>query len=245
MKALLRSIVFCIAVALTAMWCLKAPMIQVGNAAGVVMDFPAEVPGFVAKKGSPDPVELKMLPEDTQFEKATFFSDPPTDGYRDRIFGSIVLSGEERKSIHRPEVCLQGQGWTIVGSRELPIKIKGMKDFFIKDLSIEKNVTTSEGNSVKYRAHYMYWFVGQDVTTPSHVARILLTLKDNIFRNINHRWAYVSMMSVVNDTHDVNTVKLPRRSDEEMVAITLDLIRKVTPVIQAEFIKNKDQVHGD
>jgi exosortase len=61
------------------------------------------------------PIEREVLPPDTGFSRKNYES---LHDRRQQVFVSIVLSGRDRTSIHRPELCLVGQGWTIAG-REL------------------------------------------------------------------------------------------------------------------------------
>ena len=56
------------------------------------------------------PVEREVLPSDTGFSRKNYVS---LHNLNERVFLSIVLSGRDRTSIHRPEICLVGQGWTI------------------------------------------------------------------------------------------------------------------------------------
>ena len=52
--------------------------------------------------------EKKILPEDTMGSRRLF---KDKDG--DELFCSIVLAGRDVTSIHRPELCLTGQGWRL------------------------------------------------------------------------------------------------------------------------------------
>ncbi len=55
-------------------------------------------------------IEREVLPADTGFSRKNYVS---LQRPNERVFLSIVLSGRDRTSIHRPEICLVGQGWTI------------------------------------------------------------------------------------------------------------------------------------
>ena len=52
--------------------------------------------------------ERKLLPADTEGARRLY-----TDKAGDEVFCSIILAGREVTSIHRPELCLPGQGWRI------------------------------------------------------------------------------------------------------------------------------------
>ena len=55
-------------------------------------------------------VERAILPPDTGYSRKNYIS---VQDRTQQVFVSIVLSGRDRTSIHRPELCLVGQGWTI------------------------------------------------------------------------------------------------------------------------------------
>ena len=76
---------------------------------------PAPLPTFLGTDwiGQAVPVsavERAMLPPDTGYSRKTYVS---VQDRTQQVFVSIVLSGRDRTSIHRPELCLVGQGWTI------------------------------------------------------------------------------------------------------------------------------------
>ena len=48
-------------------------------------------------------------------------------------------------------------------------------------------------------SYYMYWFVGQNVSTPYHWERIWRTTWDLVFHHINHRWAYVFVSATITE----------------------------------------------
>src|SRR5208337_3763291 len=78
---------------------------------------PAELPAFLGSDwmGSsvaPTAVERAVLPPDTGYSTKLYVS---REGPNRQVLLSIVLSGRDRTSIHRPELCLVGQGWTIDG----------------------------------------------------------------------------------------------------------------------------------
>ena len=51
-------------------------------------------------------VERKLLPSDTEGARRVY-----TDKSGNEVYCSLVLAGREVTSIHRPELCLPGQGW--------------------------------------------------------------------------------------------------------------------------------------
>ena len=155
-----------------------------------------------------------------------------------RSFGANRLKNVIRRSIHRPEVCLQGQGWTILESKTRSIAMTTGRELQVRDLFIERNMRTKDGAMQPLRAHLFYWFVGSDVTTPSHAERIWLTLWDNITRRVNHRWAYVTMMAKASDNLDPTTLNERARSGEETAAMLEKFTAMLVPRFQKSFMDN-------
>ena len=86
------------------------------------------------------------------------------------------------------------------------------------------------------RAHYVYWFVGNDISTPSNLDRQLLSLRDSVLRNVNHRWAYPSVMARVTDNLTSQQSGERRRDDAETVKMILSLIRSLAPRFQKDLM---------
>lgn len=234
---LVRSFIFVLLAAVTVLACHLSPAVQTGVTSGVVMQLPASLAGLTARMEPPDAEEKRLLPDDTEFAKAVY-ADPVQDAAkRDVIRCTIVLSGAERRSIHRPEVCLVGQGWSVMDSRTLPVDLGGGRTLSVKDLYIEKPITMKDGGRRVLRAHYVYWFVGVDVTTPSHTERIWLTIRDNLARNLNHRWAYPSLMALVTDNFTPAESGERLRTSDETLAMLSGFIRQLVPQIQKEFME--------
>jgi hypothetical protein len=231
-----RSLLVLILACVTVLACRNAPDIHGSEETGVTLDLPERVSMFTSQSGKPDQVELDNLPTDTEFAKRTYYTAAATQNTeRDIARVSIVLAGSERRSIHRPEVCLTGQGWSIVGSQVRAIEIQPGKILEVKDLTIERQQPAESGQSQRLRAHYVYWFVGTDITTPSHFTRIWLSTWDSVFRNINHRWAYPSILATVTDNLEPSLTHERKRTDEQTVNLIHHLIQELVPKFQKAF----------
>lgn len=154
--------------------------------AGITLDLPAEVAGFVGKDLPVSDSELEILPKDTEFAKKAY-SAP--DGRS--LNCQVVLAGAEKQSIHRPEICLPAQGWTIKSGGVVPVKLSNGSDLDVMRLVITRPVALPDGRKGNIDSVFMYWFVGKGATTPHHHVRILKTSLDLLLANTNHRWAYV------------------------------------------------------
>jgi Protein of unknown function (DUF3485) len=155
--------------------------------AGITMTLPDAVGTYIGFDRAISESEKQFLPKDTEFAKKAYIGASPAE-----ITCEIVLSGAQRNSIHRPQVCLVGQGWTIVDERVLPILLANHRPQKIRLLTL-----TRVENGQKINGYFLYWFVGKDTTTDDHLQRILLTSWDRITKGTNHRWAYVIVSGIM------------------------------------------------
>jgi hypothetical protein len=132
--------------------------------------------------------EAAALPDDTEFIKSIYTNDVGKE-----VFVSIVLSGKERNSIHRPQRCLTGQGNSIMGSERFEIPLEGRRPLKVDILITERNYRNKEGETKTYYGYYAYWFVGQGRETPSHYERMFWLAWDRVVHSVAHRWAYIAV----------------------------------------------------
>lgn len=226
----------------TAVACRLSPEVSAGNIAGVVMELPVGIGRFLGDPEKPDKLEKDLLPADTELVKMRYRTAAAPEA-RDQVHVTLVLAGAERRSIHRPEVCLVGQGWTLLHSQVVPVEISPGHVLEVKDLYIERMWMDRNGNQKPLRAHYVYWFVGTDITTPNNSTRVWLSSWDNIVRNVNHRWAYPSIMAWVTENFDPAETGQRQRSSQETMALITTLIHDLTPRFQKSFMNPKEAVH--
>lgn len=178
---------------------------------------PVALPNFIgldwAGQNAPvSAVEREVLPPDTGYSRKNYVS---LRDKRDQVFLSIVLSGRDRTSIHRPEICLVGQGWTIRGRTLHEFSVGGRKVPAML-LHIEREVTNARGEKVRVPALLAYWFVGADRVVASHWERVFYTSLDRVRHLQAHRWAYVLMQ-----THAVDGDAGALKRIDEVLAGTL------------------------
>jgi len=199
---------------------------------GVVMSLPNVIDAALPDRanvpfyGTKQPIsegELGILPADTEFVRKQY------DDIRDHesVLCTLLLSGAEQRSIHRPEVCLPGQGWTIVGQDNVPIPLASGHNLVVRNLTIQRDVVSQNGQHHTIRAFYMYWFVGQNLTTPSQYMRVLLNSWDRVLYNHAHRWAYIMVMSPVS-----GSFRSTGLNDEQTKTMMTDFIRQAVPSFQ-------------
>lgn len=145
---------------------------------------------WVGQAAEVSAIEREVLPPDTGFSRKNYVS---LLDRRNQVFLSIVLSGRDRTSIHRPELCLVGQGWTIRGSTPHAFTRPDDKKLLVPAtvLRIDREFTDARGQKQHVPALFAYWFVGADKIVPSSSERVLYTSLDRLLHLESHRWAYV------------------------------------------------------
>ena len=233
-----RSFILFALCGMTVLLCQFSPQSKGGDEIGIRADLPMVAGNFV---GEPEPAsekERSLLPADTIIVKREYRTPGRPLERRDQAHVSLVIAGNDSRSIHRPEVCLDGQGWTITDARTREVKLLSGEILRVRDLAIVREVLLNDGTKLPLRAHYVYWFVGADVNTPSNLERQLISLRDSVFRNVNHRWAYPSVMARVTDNLTPQQSGERSRDDEETVKMILALIRSLAPHLQKGLMPN-------
>ena len=154
---------------------------------------PEWISGHQSREIEVSPQELATLPKDTTFGKRVYRA---SDGLEFAV--NIVLMGTDRTSIHKPEFCLVGQGLTIVRRELQSVRVESPHPY---DLPVwryvcSRDATTSEGQTVKLGASYVFWFVSENAVTTSHWEMAWLSAKDLILRGKLRRWGYISCFSM-------------------------------------------------
>ncbi len=185
-----------------------------GNEAGVVMNLPYQAGQYWGYDQEISKAERVILPEDTEFARKMYDT---MEG--DQVFASIVLAGAQRQSIHRPEVCLPAQGWSIANRETRTIALANGQELEVALLHLVRPVQFANGETREVRSLYAYWFVGRDRTTPSHFSREIESMFDRVFKGINHRWAYVTISAMVTEG-----LKPSGRNAEQTYAVIEDFI---------------------
>jgi exosortase len=157
---------------------------------------PVELPAFlgtewIGRRAEVTAVEREILPADTGFARKSYVA---VANPAQQVFLSVVLSGRDRSSIHRPELCLVGQGWTIESGEErwfsLPVPGGGRVEFPVTVLRVRREVATARGTFVVPQL-VAYWFVGGDTIVATHGGRMVRDAWNRVAHGRADRWAYV------------------------------------------------------
>lgn len=207
--------------AITALGFYIMPPIDEVGAAGISMKLPYFTGMYYGVPQEVSEKEYFLLPEDTEFAKMLY-----TGPNFEQINVQIVLAGAEKRSIHRPEICLRSQGWTIATRTIIPITLDNGETMEVMQLLLNRPVEVSPGEFRPLTSVYLYWFVGNKVTTPHHWQRLALTSWDRIVNRKNHRWAYVIVSAPVLKDFTAKGLNL-----SETNALLEKFVAKISPEI--------------
>ena len=156
---------------------------------------PDKLPGYSSEILTNSETLLLKLPPDTSFRVRGYAAD---DGFPVEV--SVVLMGSDRSSIHKPQICMTGQGWTQDGSASGVENISLDRPFPyhlpVNKLVFSKPIQDREGKMQLVRGIYVYWFVDEDRFTPNEwVRQALWVPQDLLLHDVLERWAYISYFS--------------------------------------------------
>lgn len=125
--------------------------------------------------------ELSVLPKDTRIIKGMYRS---ASGHTFNI--SVIVSGKSRMSIHRPEVCLPGQGFNISKSEVEAVPLKS-RTLYVNCVDAARTGEQPMG--------LIYWFVNPRGEALSHWRRIFSDVWSRTVHNQMNRWCMITVNS--------------------------------------------------
>lgn len=153
------------------------------------ISLPENVAGFTSSNLPTAQSVLDYLPKDTSYAER-LYSAP--DGLQ--VMANLILMGDDRTSIHRPDYCLPGQGWQILDRAAVKIPIAGTPSYElpVQKWTVSNSYTTPEGQKIPVSGLYVFWFVAENNETDDYG-----TIQKSIFMHllrhgVLERWAYVS-----------------------------------------------------
>jgi hypothetical protein len=170
-------------------------------------------------------IEQDLLPKDTEGARRLF-----KNKNGDELYCSIILAGREVTSIHRPELCLPGQGWRIESEYTERVPAAGAPGGALRVMRMNgaRSVPLPGGRMVELRSVFVYWFIGKNRMTPYHWQRIYWTTKDRVLHNTNHRWAYILIhVSIGNDVAESGATK----SEDDAMKVAGKFVQDIYPTL--------------
>lgn len=112
---------------------------------------------------------------------------------------SVVFGGREQANIHRPQMCLRGQGRDILRERVLKVPLPERSALAVAVLDLQWRPPAGQKETRRF-AGFAYWFAAGKRETASNAQRMIWTASDNLLRGVTPRWAYVSVITDWRDT---------------------------------------------
>ena len=152
-------------------------------------DLPLTVEGYQGREFDMTASEKNLLDEGVRLSRNVYAS-----GTGRQMMATVILSGYEKRSLHRPEVCLPNQGWTVTSRTAVPLHLADGRDITVMMMRIFRDVESQPGVHLRVRAINFYWYIGSDGTScADHYEHVFLSYYDSVFRNVQHRWAMASI----------------------------------------------------
>jgi hypothetical protein len=154
----------------------------------VKVEFPEWVSIYESEEHEMDPIVVGALPADTSFGQRIYKAP---DGLQIQVTG--VLMGTDRTSIHKPQFCLVGAGWTIDKEEFTTVPVPDPRPYELPVSRITASrVIEHEGQPVRLSGVYVYWFVEENEVTARHEERMMSMARSMITKGVLQRWAYIS-----------------------------------------------------
>ena len=157
------------------------------------IDLPERVLDFTSTNVPESEIELGYFPKDTSYARR-FYQAP--DGFG--AGATVIMMGADRTSIHRPDYCLPGQGWTIGSKTAVNIPVSGSQPYELPVMrwDVHNSLTMPDGRKQAVSGVYVFWFVADHEQTVDNFQRMWWLARDLLRTGVLQRWAYVSYFSV-------------------------------------------------
>lgn len=169
------------------------------------VELPENILDYDSERLPVQQMALDYLPKDTSFGQRLYRAP---DGRW--ILANVVLMGTDRTSLHKPQFCLEGQGWKIKDSASKELSIP-MERPYHYDLPVMKlmasKVITDQGKEMPASGVYLYWFVARDELTAKHWQRMWWMARDLFGTGVLQRWAYVSYFAICSPGQEEATLE--------------------------------------
>jgi len=203
----------------------------------VRMDLPLSLAGWSGMKRQATSEEIRILAEDTEFEKADYvkFKRGMTgilSEKQDVINATIVLSGTDlSNSIHRPERCLPAQGhFGIVGSNA-SVELADGRKIAVRRLKTKQKIRLNETDEIVLDSLAYYFFVGHKQITHDHLKRTIMDMRDRLFNGSDQRWAYITVSMRYGDVPELNLETSEEEGDVLLRAFFSKLIPEIVDLL--------------
>ncbi len=154
---------------------------------GIKLDLPEYLGQWRGKDVEVTQKEHDTLGYDTEFARKTYVGNSGVN-----VLASIVLAGQDMMTgIHRPERCLNAQGWNVGPSEPQVVDLAELGRLHTTRLLNTRKIRRDDGSTFELRSICYYWFVGYTAVAASHGERVWIDSRDRILKGYNQRWGMV------------------------------------------------------
>ena len=149
---------------------------------------PAQVLDFRSQLMPVSMLTVSTLPKDTVFGHRVYAQ---SNGLQ--LDCQVVLMGSDRSSIHKPQYCLKGSGFTWDSLEPAFIRISQPHsyDLPVMKMKLRRHTADQNGAPRVEAGVFIYWFVADGEITASHWQRMWWMSRDMLKTGVLQRWAYV------------------------------------------------------
>ena len=195
---------------------------------GIELNLPEGLGQWWGRDAAVTDHEREVLGPGTEFARKQY-----SNGRGDSILASVVLAGEDMMTgIHRPERCLNAQGWACTPAGSRFIDVPGHGVMRVTKLKNQRTKQLPNGASVTIENVCYYWFAGSSKLTASHLDRVWIDTVDRISGGYVQRWAM--MMVSANVTAKMSKFGRDEKGVDEMLA---GFIRELAPRIHKDAVQ--------
>lgn len=138
-------------------------------------------------------IVTNVLPKDTSYGQCVYMAE---DNFGAQV--NVVLMGSDRASLHKPQFCLTGQGWTITKTEVVSIPVAKPIPYELPVIKLTASSTvTVEDRAQPQSALYVYWYVSDKAISadPTGGDRMWSIAKSLVTTGVLERWAYISFFA--------------------------------------------------
>lgn len=149
---------------------------------------PAQVLDFRSQLMPVSSMTVATLPKDTVFGHRIYAQ---SNGLQ--LDCQVVLMGSDRSSIHKPQYCLKGSGFTWDEPEPAAIRISRPHAYNlpVMKMKLRRQIRDESGAVRTGSGVFVYWFVADGEITANHTERMWWMARDMLKTGILQRWAYV------------------------------------------------------
>jgi exosortase len=207
--------VFALAMAVTAIsLCWASPTSATLADPGLSLALPSLVAGYPSEELSSTAKERGSFEPGVELNRRLYFTPSGRT-----INATVVLSGLVKKTLHTPDKCLPDSGWHIARRDVVPVALADGRKIDASLMHIFYDRHLPDGRIVRLRALHLYWYHGSHgVSTPDYDMHNVITYRDAIFRQLNHRWCQVSFYTMLPPSLDgIDGLQQETEAEEELV----------------------------